>query len=149
MGKIRLLERYINTVSDNECMKQGLVRVAKSILLIVLILITGCVQQQVVQKQTSVQPDQAEQMSIVAQLTNAEGGEFVPAAGYYEGRLVLSDKETGREYFIFACSKSWDWVQKGSCYTFNPAEIRQNENQHQYSMELSGCYVGKLEQVSC
>ena len=77
------------------------------------------------------------------------GSNFVKSAGYYEGELVLQDKYSGKEYTLFACSKTWDWVKLANCYKFNEANFKANVESHIYSMELSGCYVGTLEPISC
>ena len=86
---------------------------------------------------------------VTAKLVSIIGGNFVASAGYYEGKLTLSDTKDGKEYSIPACSKNWDWVKEGSCYQFSPAEVNKNIDQHKYSAELSGCYIGILTQVEC
>ncbi len=90
-----------------------------------------------------------DQEEFTAKLISITGGDFVPSAGYYEGKLILSDITTGKEYPIFACSESWNWVKESSCYKLNPEEVNENVEQHKFSAELSGCYVGSLEEVSC
>lgn len=98
---------------------------------------------------TTPQATAQKQELVTAKLIKITGGNFVPSAGYYEGRLLLSDTATNKEYSIFACSQSWDWVKESACYKFNPAEVNKNIEQHRRSAELSGCYVGSLDEVSC
>jgi len=115
-----------------------------------VIVISGCVQQQIrPEEQIITSTTTTEPEFVTAKLISIIGGDFVPSAGYYEGKLVLSDITTGKKYPIFVCSKSWDWVKEGSCYKFNLDEVNENIEQHKFSAELSGCYVGTLEQVSC
>lgn len=85
---------------------------------------------------------------VIAKLVSVTGGDFVESGGYYEGMLKLGDTKTNEEYSIFACSKDWSWVEEGNCYKFSPFAVNKNIEQHKYSTELSGCYVGLLEQVS-
>lgn len=86
---------------------------------------------------------------ITAKLINITGGDFTPSAQYYEGRLILSYRITGKQITIFVCSESWDWVKQDSCYRFDPNKVNENIEQHKYSAELSGCYIGSLEEVAC
>ena len=113
-----------------------------------VLVISGCVLQQIKhegQTINSTTPTGSE--FVTAKLISITN--FTPCGSYYEGTLILSDTATGEKYSIFVCSKSWDWVKKGSCYKFSPDDINENVEHHKYSAELSGCYVGTLEQVSC
>ncbi len=110
-----------------------------------ILVISGCVQQQVkTQNQTTPKSE-----FVTAKLISITGGDFVPSANYYEGELNLSNTVTGKKYSIFVCSTSWDWVKQNSSYKFNPDEVNKNIESHKYSAELSGCYVGSLEEVNC
>lgn len=86
---------------------------------------------------------------VTAKLTLIEGGDFSDAAGYYEGQLTLLNTITGESYQIFACSKSWDWVKKDSCYKFDINGVNKKIESVRQSAELSGCYVGSLQEVNC
>lgn len=115
-----------------------------------VLVISGCIQQQIKpEEQTPTPITTTEPKFVTAKLISITGGDFVPSAGYYEGKLILSDITTGKEYPIFACSESWNWVKESSCYKLNPEEVNENVEQHKFSAELSGCYVGSLEEVSC
>ncbi len=115
-----------------------------------VLVISGCIQQQIKpEEQTPTPITTTEPKFVTAKLISITGGDFVPSAGYYEGRLILSDIATREEYSIFACSKSLNWVKEDSCYKFSPDEVNENIEQHKYSAELNGCYVGTLEQVTC
>ena len=85
----------------------------------------------------------------IVKLVGIEGGNFVDSVGYYEGTLNFVDVIDNRDYSIFACSKSWDWVKEGNCYKYDITAIKNNVESQRYSMELSGCYVGTLTEVSC
>ncbi|VVB76075.1 Uncharacterised protein [uncultured archaeon] len=80
---------------------------------------------------------------------SADTNGYVQSAGYYEGTLTLVNIQTQKEYSFFACSKDWNWVNESACYTFSPAEVSKNIESHIYSSELSGCFVGELDQVPC
>lgn len=86
---------------------------------------------------------------VTAKLVNISGGNLSRAAGLYEGKLTLVDVNMGEEYSIFTCIDSWDWVKLNSCYFFNNSLVKANIENHKYSMELSGCYVGTLNEVNC
>jgi len=121
-----------------------------SVIIILGVVLIGCVQVQV--EPTPITPTiKQEPVSeiVIARLDSFTGGDFVPSAGYYEGQLELSDTTTNEKHSIFACSKSWDWVKKGHCYRFSPEEVNENIKQRMFSAELSGCYVGSLEEVKC
>ena len=111
-------------------------------IIILWIFLSGCTQTETTTTQ------EPESKIVTARLDQVTGGDFVPSAGYYEGELELTDTK-GKAYSIFACSKSWDWVKKGHCYRFDPEEINENIKQRMFSAELSGCYVGNLEEVEC
>jgi len=115
-----------------------------------IVFISGCVQEEVrPEEQSTTSTITTKPEFVTAKLTSVKGGDFVSSADYYEGELILTNIITGKEYSLFVCSKSWNWVKEGSCYKFSPAEVNENIEQHKYSAELSGCYVGTLEQVSC
>ncbi|MCK4589889.1 MAG: hypothetical protein KAT77_05565 [Nanoarchaeota archaeon] len=86
---------------------------------------------------------------ITVKLVEISGGGFVEAAGYYEGTLKLRGVGDDEEYTIFACSKSWDWVKQDGCYKFDKSEVDKNVDNHKFSAELSGCFVGRLAETSC
>ncbi len=100
-------------------------------------------------KNTTASTQSAGPVLVKAKLVNLTGGEYIPSAGYYEGRLDLTDTATGKVYPIFVCSRNWDWVKNDSCYEFSPEVVDANIDLHQYSMELSGCFVGNLNPVAC
>lgn len=106
------------------------------IIVIVLLLIYS-------QKQTNYSSNR------ISKLVNVTGGGFVESAKYYEGELKFVDTKNNGEYSIFLCTKDWSWIKEGYCYKLNLSEIEENVNNHKYSMELSGCYVGILQQVAC
>ena len=110
------------------------------IIVVLILVVIGLIL--VINKSTSNEP-------IIAKLINVTGGEYVPSANYYEGALMLSDISSNKTYSIFACSLTWDWVKQDACYKFSPEDINVNIKSHERSMELSGCYVGTLEQVNC
>ena len=87
--------------------------------------------------------------SIIANLTNITGGNYVESAGLYEGNLVFENIESSETHSYFVCTKNWSWVKLHSCYKLNLEEIQQNIDSHMQSAELSGCYVGTIEEVSC
>jgi len=107
-----------------------------------LILILGCTQQ-------DDNPSTNEPKVVTAKLMLVEGGNFSSFSNYYEGRLTLLNTITGESYSIFTCSDSWDWVKKDSCYRFDINGVNKKIESNKYSAELSGCYVGSLEEVSC
>ncbi len=76
-------------------------------------------------------------------------GEFIQSAGLYEGELELENIETSETYSYFVCTYDWSWVKLESCYKFDPVEVQQNIDDHKFSAELSGCYVGTFEEISC
>jgi hypothetical protein len=86
---------------------------------------------------------------IIVKLVNATSWGYVESAGYYGGILDFVDIKTSKNYSINPCSKDWSWVKEGSCYEINLREVNQNIESHKYSMMLSGCYVGTLNQTSC
>ena len=131
-------------------MKQKYYFVIGIITILGILAISGCAQQQIIQKEQNITPTNVTEPKIVtAKLSSITGGDFVASAGYYEGKLILSDIQNGTAYSIFACSKNWGWVKENSCYKFNPEEVNTNIEQHKFSSELSGCYVGSLEEVNC
>jgi hypothetical protein len=92
--------------------------------------------------------------SYKAKINNVTGGDFVPSANYYEGTLFYNCigqncKIYISEPSIFVCTGNWSWVKIGSCYEINDLEVQRNIQNHKYSMELSGCYVGSLKEVNC
>jgi hypothetical protein len=98
--------------------------------------------------------DNQEEKIVVAKLINVEpaddgnGSNYIPSAGYFEGRLFLS-QETGEDYEIFVCSEDWSWVELDSCYEVNLDDVNANVESHKFSAELSGCYVGALAKTTC
>ncbi|HDI03088.1 MAG TPA: hypothetical protein ENF67_00930 [Candidatus Pacearchaeota archaeon] len=112
------------------------------VIVAILMLLSIVVKQQV--SNISTEPE-----FVKAKLIKVINSSFDRYAGYYEGKLILLDIKTGKKYSIFVCSKSWDWVKENSCYKFSPKEVNENIEKHKYSAELSGCYVGTLEEISC
>jgi len=86
---------------------------------------------------------------VTAKLISVLGGDFVPSANYYEGSLVFQDTANMSQYNMFLCTTDWKVVKLNSCYSLNLTEMAQNIESHRMSMELSGCYVGTLTEVSC
>ncbi len=121
------------------------------ILVTIVLLISGagCI----TEEQNKTQPTQTTQPTqptiITANLTNITGGDYVESAGLYEGTLVFEDIETSETYSYFVCTENWSWVKLYSCYKLNLEEIQQNIDNHMHSAELSGCYVGTIEETSC
>lgn len=130
-------------------MKQKYYWIIEIMAVLSILLISGCVQQQLsTQNQTTTQNTSKSEF-VTAKLINISGGAFVSLANYYEGKLILSNTITGEKYSIPTCSTTWDWVKQNSCYKLNPNEINENLDKHKMSAELSGCYVGSLEEVNC
>ena len=118
------------------------------LILLLVIFIIGCSKQTYTQNSNNIQE---QNQDVVAKLTNIERatGNVEQFSGYYEGKLSLQDVNSGKIYSIFACSKDWSWVKQDYCYKFNPSEVDNNVQSHMYSAELSGCYIGTLQQVNC
>ena len=108
-----------------------------SLLCVFLLMVSGCVD------------TETENDIITAKLVNVEGGEYVESAELYEGTLTFEDIYTQKEHEIFVCTEDWSWVVEGNCYILNLPEINENIEQHRFSAELSGCYVGKLTETTC
>jgi len=130
-------------------MKQKYYWIIGIITVLGILVISGCAQQQVNTQDQNITPTTPKSEFVIAKLISITNSGFVPSANYYEGQLILSNTITKEEYSIFACSTSWDWVKQDSCYKFNPDEVNKNIDGHKMSAELSGCYVGSLEEVSC
>ena len=139
---------YLKFPNPYESMSQKFFLII-AIMVLGLLALSGCVQQRTRSEEHITTQTHAKSEFVTAKLVSVEGGVFVPSAGYYEGELTLSDVRTGKEYSIFVCSKSWDWVKENACYRFSPIEVNKNIEQHKLSSELSGCYVGSLDEVNC
>jgi len=126
-------------------MKQAKFIIVLVILAAFLIIGAGC---ETSQQGTNTR-NQGQKEVVTAKLTSVTGGNLSQSAGYYEGSLVFQDISNMTEYNMFLCTGNWSVVKLNSCYNLNLTEIAQNVENHKFSSELSGCYVGTLTEVSC